>query len=295
MKLGPNYAYTGGRPFGPSPAGTQAVPRGDAAALGSGPAGSPSSDPVLPCVVFIHGALNDHSVWTLLARWCAHHGYSVLAVDLPGHGRSEGAPLPSVEAAGAWLLGLLDAAGVRKAAFVGHSMGSLIALEAAAQAPERATALVMVGTAYPMKVSPALLEGARERPAAAMEMVNGFSYSLPSAKPSWPGPGAWLRGGGLALMRLTQAGQAGTNLFEHDFKMCDAYAGAEAAAAKVACPVSLILGELDQMTSPKQTVSLVQWLKPQVFRLQAGHQMMAEAPDPMLAALRAALQPKSGS
>jgi pimeloyl-ACP methyl ester carboxylesterase len=63
----------------------------------------------------------------------------------------------------------------------------------------------------------------------------------------------------------------------------------------VACPVSLILGELDQMTSPKQTVSLVQWLKPQVFRLQAGHQMMAEAPDPMLAALRAALQPKSGS
>ena len=55
------YAYTGGKPF----------------------------DPALPCIVFVHGALHDHSVWTLLARWCAHHGHSVLAVDLPGHGRSD--------------------------------------------------------------------------------------------------------------------------------------------------------------------------------------------------------------
>ena len=45
------------------------------------------------CVVFIHGALNDHSVWTLLARWFANHGHAVIAVDLPGHGRSAGAPI----------------------------------------------------------------------------------------------------------------------------------------------------------------------------------------------------------
>ncbi len=252
------YAYTGGKPF----------------------------DPTLPCVVFIHGALNDHSVWTLLARWCAHHGYGVLAPDLPGHGRSAGLPLDSVEALGSWIHRLLDAAGVETAALVGHSMGSLIALEAA----QRASALVMVGTAYPMKVSDALLNTAREQPQQAIEMVTAFSHSLASAKPSYPGPGSWLRGASTALKRRIQARQPSLNLFEHDFKLCDAYAGAEAAAARVCCPATLILGALDQMTSPKQTALLEAWLKPQVRRLQAGHEIMAEAPDAMLAALRTALR-----
>ena len=255
------YAYTGGKAF----------------------------DPALPCVVFIHGALNDHSVWTLLARWCAHHDYSVLAVDLPGHGRSAGLPLASVEALGGWIRRLLDAAGVQQAALVGHSMGSLVALEAA----ERANALVMVGTAYPMKVSDALLTTARERPDAAIEMVTAFSHSLASAKPSFPGPGAWLRGGSTALKRRIQAQQPALNLFEHDFKLCDSYANAEVAARRVTCPVTLILGALDQMTSPKQTATLETLLKPRVHRLPAGHEIMAEAPDAMLAALRQALQPSS--
>lgn len=257
----PAYAYTGGKAF----------------------------DPALPCVVFVHGALNDHSVWTLLARWCAHHGYAVLAVDLPGHGRSFGAPLASVAALGQWLHRLLDAAGARQAVLVGHSMGSLIALEAA----ERASALVMVGTAYPMKVSDALLKTAREQPQQAIAMVTAFSHSLASAKPGYPGPGAWLRGGSTALKRRMQAQQPALNLFEHDFKLCDAYANAEAAAARVRCPVTLILGAMDQMTSPKQTALLEDWLKPRVHRLPAGHEIMAEAPDAMLAALRQALQPSS--
>ena len=187
------------------------------------------------CVVFIHGALNDHSVWTLLARWYAHHGYRVLAVDQPGHGRSDGPPLPSVEALADWVLALLDAAGVAGAHLVGHSMGSLIALEAASRAPERVTGLVMVGTAYPMKVSDALLATARDDPARAIAMVNAFSHSSLASKPSYPGPGAWLRGGASALMHRTQDGAEG-NLFEHDFRVCDAYANGLEAAAPRALP-----------------------------------------------------------
>jgi pimeloyl-ACP methyl ester carboxylesterase len=255
------YVYTGGRAF----------------------------DPALPCVVFIHGALNDHSVWTLLARWCAHHGYGVLAVDLPGHGRSAGLPLTSVEAIGSWLHGLLDAVGVDKAALVGHSMGSLIALEAAG----RASTLVMVGTAYPMKVSEALLTTARDRPEVAMAMVTGFSHSLASAKPGYPGPGAWLRGGSMALMKRLQGRQTAVNLFENDFQVCDRYTGGEAAAARVTCPVHFVLGALDQMTSPKQNAVLGALLKPRIHTVPAGHALMAEAPDAVLAALRAALQPSS--
>ena len=255
------YAYTGGKTF----------------------------DPALPCVVFVHGALNDHSVWTLLARWFAHHGHGVLAVDLPGHGRSAGTPLPDVAAAADWLLQLLDAAGVKQAALVGHSMGSLIALEAASRAPERASRLVMVGTAYPMKVSDALLSTARETPLKAIDMVNAFSHSGIAAKPSYPGPGAWLHGGGRALMRRIQAGQTETNLFAHDFKVCDAYAGGMDAAARVTCPAHLILGDRDQMTSPKQTKDIAAALKAQVHLVPAGHALMAEAPDPVLRALRVAL------
>ena len=162
----------------------------------------------LPCVVFLHGALLDHSVWTLLARWFANHGHAVLAPDLPGHGRSGGPPLASVETLADWLLALLDAASVRSAALVGHSMGSLIALEAAGRAPARATRLVMIGTAYPMEVSPALLEGARADVAAAIDSVNAFSHSNLAAKPSHPGPGTWLHGANRALMRRVQVGPA---------------------------------------------------------------------------------------
>jgi pimeloyl-ACP methyl ester carboxylesterase len=257
----PAYAYTGGKPF----------------------------DPTLPCLVFIHGALHDHSVWTLLARWAAHHGYGVLAVDLPGHGRSDGPPLPDVEALADWTLALLDAADVQRAALVGHSMGSLIALEAAARAPGRIDRLVMVCTAFPMKVSDALLTTARDAPLAAIDMVNAFSFSTLAAKPSYPGPGSWLHGANRALMRRIQAARPEPNLFLHDFGVCDRYDGGMRAAAQVRCPTSLILGERDQMTAPRAAREIAAALKAQVVTLPGGHSLMQEAPDAVLNALRAAL------
>jgi pimeloyl-ACP methyl ester carboxylesterase len=248
--------------------------------------------PALPCIAFVHGALHDHSIWTLLARWFAHHGFGVLAVDLPGHGQSEGPPPASVEAAADWLLAVMDAAGVRQATLAGHSMGSLIALEAAARAPERITRLVMIGAAYPMKVSEALLNTAREQPLKAIDMVNAFSISTHAAKPSYPGPGLWLHGSNRALMRRTLRGGGtvdGRNLFEHDFRVCDAYAGGLEAAARVRCPATMILGRSDQMTPPRVTKDLAAALKARVVMLDSGHHLMAEQPDAMLAAVRTAL------
>jgi len=254
------YAYTGGKPF----------------------------DPTLPCVVFIHGALHDHSAWGLQARSLAHHGRSVLAVDQPGHGRSAGPALASVEALADWIVALLDAAGVQRAALVGHSMGSLIALEAAARLGERATQLVMMATAYPMKVSAALLDTARDAPLKAIDMVNAFSHSTIAAKPSSPGPGTWLHGANRALMRRVQAGYAEAghgNLFHHDFGLCDSYAGAAEAAPRVRCPVGFILGTRDQMTLPKAAAELARILKARVVSLPTGHALMQEAPDAVLQAL----------
>jgi len=255
------YAYTGGKTF----------------------------DPAQPCIVFLHGALNDHSVWTLAARWFAHHGHAVLAPDLPGHSRSLGPPLASVEALADWLLALLDAARVGRAALVGHSMGSLIALEAAARAPERVTQLVMVGTAYPMKVSAALLDSARTDPLAAIDSVTTFSHATMAAKPGYPGPGTWLHGADRALMRRVQAGGGDGNLFLNDFEVCDHYAGGLDAAARVKCPATLVLGASDQMTMPKQAGAIGAALRARTVVLETGHALMGEAPDALLAALRGAL------
>jgi pimeloyl-ACP methyl ester carboxylesterase len=241
-----------------------------------------------PAVVFVHGALHDHSVWTLLARWFAHHGRSVLALDLPAHGRSEGPPLENVEALADWLLGLLDAARVERAALVGHSMGSLIALEAAARAPQRVERLVMLGTAFPMTVAPALLETAREAPLRAIDLVNAYSHSTFAAKPGHPGPGSWLHGANRALMRRVQAGWSEGNLFLTDFEVCNRYAGGLDAAARIGCPVAFVLGARDQMTQPRQVAALAEALSADVTTIGAGHAMMTEAPDPVLAAVRRA-------
>ena len=251
--------------------------------------GGKAFDKGAPCVVFIHGALHDHSVWTLLARWFAHHGHSVLAVDQPGHGRSRGRTLPDVEALADWTLALLDAAGVERAALVGHSMGSLIALEAAARAPQRITTLVMIGTAVPMKVSDALLSTARDNPLHAIDMVNALSHASMAPEAVLSGPGR------LGQRRLSRpdAPRAGgperRQPVPPRLQLVRPLRHGLAAAAQVRCPASLILGARDQMTTPRQTREISEALKAKVIMVPAGHDLMAEAPEEVLAGLREVL------
>ena len=168
-------------------------------------------------------------------------------------------------------------------------MGSLIALEVAARVPARASSLVMVGIAYLMKVSEALLSTARDDPARAIAMVNAFSHSSLASKPSYPGPGAWLRGGNSALMHRIQSDADG-NLFEHDFRVCDAYAGGVEAARRVTCPAHLIVGTRDVMTPAKATKELASMLNAALTRIVSGHALMQEAPDAVLNAIRQAIE-----
>ncbi len=254
------YAYTGGKPF----------------------------DAARPTVVLIHGVLNDHSVWALQSRYLAHHGWNVLAIDLPGHCRSGGEAPASVEAAADFIAALLDAAGVQRAALVGHSWGSLIALEAAARLQERISHLALVGTAYPMKVSSALIEAALNTPEKALRMVNVFSRNT-LAPPS--GAGFWVYGAGLALGRRVLRSNPQVNVFHRGFVACDSYANGEQAMARTTCPVLFALGAADQMTPPKAAQGLIATARStgqrvQVVSLPSGHNQMSEAPDETLMALR---------
>lgn len=248
--------------------------------------GGKSFDPTLPTVVFVHGAEHDHCVWVLQSRYLANHGFGVLAVDLPGHGRSGGPPLTSVGAMADWIIALLDAAGVGRAVLVGHSMGSLIAIEAAARFPDRVAKVVLVGTAFPMKVSDELLNATRDDEPLAQDMVNIWSHSAYAHYPGNPGPGFWVIGENLRLMQRQKPG-----VMHVDFTACNAYANGAVAAAKAACPALLILGKRDIMTPPRATKEIAAALQTvkTVEIAGSGHALMAEKPDEVLDAIRAFL------
>lgn len=260
MKLGaPSqqlFAYTGGRSF----------------------------DPSLPCVVFIHGAQHDHSVWILQSRYFAHHGFAVLALDLPGHGRSDAPALDTVEAMAERIAGALSELESDRFIVVGHSMGSLVALEVAQRLKERIAGVALCATAFPMRVSDELLGATRDDPATAMEMINVWSHRPSitpfSARPGNPGPGFSVVWGNLRLMQRIERTN-GRTVLATDFAACNAYAGGIDAITALQCPVLFVLGAADSMTLPKFARSLIEAATHgRVVQLaDTGHAMMAENPE----------------
>jgi pimeloyl-ACP methyl ester carboxylesterase len=245
-----------------------------------------------PAIVFIHGAQHDHSVWVLQSRYLAHHGFDVLALDLPGHGRSAGPALASIAAMSDWVAQCIQSAGIGPAVLCGHSMGSLIALQCAASHPDLAAGIALVGTAVPMKVSDALLDAARTDEPRAFDMINAWSHATINARPGCPGPGFSIFVQNRRLMERQAPGVLLT-----DFSACNAYDQGLEAAREVRCPAMLVLGGRDMMTPPRAAKALTAALAdsartasrplPEVVEIAGcGHALMAERPDAVLAALR---------
>lgn len=250
----PAYAYTGGRPF----------------------------DPKLPAVVLVHGAAFDHSVWQWQSRYLAHHGYGVLAVDLPGHGRSAGTALASIEAMAEWVAAFIEAAGLKRASLVGHSMGSLVALETALAYPQLVSRLALVGISLPMAVSEPFLAAARDESPAAfdMEAVWGLSRAAPLS--SSPIPGASLLGAGRALN-----GRSNPGVLHAGLQACQSYAPKIDAIRALDLPALVVAGKRDVMTPLKMGQALSKEIRgARLVALDAGHSMMSEAPRPLLQALK---------
>jgi len=248
--------------------------------------GTRAFDPSRSTVLFVHGAANDHGVFALQSRYFAWHGTNVLAVDLPGHGRSAGAPLQSVEALADWLRDVLDAANVGEAGIVGHSLGALASLECAARHPGRVQRLALLGPAAPMPVNDDLLAAAAANDHVAYELINGWSFSAGGQLGGNEVPGMWMLGNAMRLIERSREG-----VLSADLLACHRYANGLAAAARIQCPALVVLGARDIMAPTRNAEQLIAALANvrTVTLPEAGHALMAERPGAVLDALRAFL------
>ena len=254
----PTYIYTGGKKLTPDALEREKV------------------------IVFIHGAQQDHSCWTLQTRWFAHHGFSVLAPDLPGHGKSGGQPLPSIEALADWIAALFDALKIKQARLVGHSMGSLVALEFNIRHPQRALRTALVGNALPMPVAPVLLDAARDNEPKAAAMINAWSYSASGQFGGNTVPGLWLLGVNQRLMERQRRG-----VFHTDLNACNAYSRTLDTLSTITTPVLIVAGSQDRMTSPRAARAVQSAIPGSTLIVieGSGHALMAERPDALLDSL----------
>ena len=242
--------------------------------------GAKQYDPDAETVMFVHGASLDHTVWTLPARHFARRGLNVLAVDLPGHGLSQGKPCPTISQYADWLIAFLDSADIKApTALVGHSMGSLVTLDCASRYPERTRAMVLVGTAVPMQVTEDLLNATQNNVQSAIDILTAWGHSPGAHLGGNETPGMWMIGG---TSRLFQRGATGV-LF-NDLNACNNYGSGLEAAGKVRCPSLLILGQHDMLTPVRAARQLADAIADSktVVLPKTGHTIMSEKPDTLL-------------
>ncbi len=247
--------------------------------------GGREGGPDEPVVILIHGAGMDRTLWQLQTRNIAHGGRRVLALDMPGHGLSEGPALTAIDDMADWVTRFMDAAGVGSASVIGYSMGSLAALELAARHPGRVDKLVLMGIADEMPVHPELLAAARANLPLGPDLIVFWGLGAPARIGGHPLPGLWVSGAVETLLKHSAAG-----VLAADLAACDVYKGGYEAAAKIGCPVRLVLGQEDSMAPAKKGLALGKAMTAadvsSVVIPGAGHMMMLEQPGAVYRALK---------
>ena len=191
-------------------------------------------------VLLVHGAGNDHTIWRFLTRRLAGAGYPVLAVDLPGHGKSEGPGLESIEEMADWCLAVADVVGCREVTAVGHSMGSLISMQIAASTPERVRGLAVYASAERMGVHPDLQGAADRGDRLAADLIVGWTHTGRSRFGHHASAGLWMAGANRRLLERNAGSLAA------DLRACSAWDGSAVVGA-IEAPTLLVLSDGDRM------------------------------------------------
>jgi len=224
-----------------------------------------------PLIIFVHGSGLSHVTWILQTRYFAFHGYSVLAIDLPGHGYSEGPPLKSMEEMGDWIADVIDASKIKEASLVGHSQGCLVTMETASRYPNKVKSLSLMGGGGAIPMNPELLSLAENGDTKAVDLMMDWAH----------GPAGHF--GGHAVTDGSVKDTLGV-----DFRACDNYKNGFEVAKKIQCPTINILGEYDRMISVKEGKKLAENIKKSevVVIPKCGHMILLEEANQSLAILK---------
>lgn len=217
-------------------------------------------------IIFIHGSGGSHEDWNnqILAL---KNDFNIAAIDLPGHGQSEGNGESEVFAYVEIIEKFLKTAGIRKPVLVGHSLGAAICLGFALRYSDSAGAIVPVGGGVRMPVNPAILDGLRNNTAETIAMIAKFSITKTNREKYAP--------------FLAEAiSRVNPEIIHGDFTACNRLDITEE-ILRITVPTLIICGKEDKMTPPVLSEYLrdnIPGAKLSVIP-EAGHFVMLENPD----------------
>tara|TARA_Y100000590_G_scaffold365117_1_gene423848 strand:+ start:345 stop:1169 length:825 start_codon:yes stop_codon:yes gene_type:complete len=237
-----------------------------------------------PLIIFVHGSGLTHMTWVLQTRYFAFHGYSVLALDLPGHGLSSGESLKSIEEMSDWLSKVIDAVGYKEASLVGHSQGCLVTIECASKYSNKIKTLSLIGGAGAIPMNPELLSLAENNDPKAVDLMMDWAHGPAGHFGGHPVPGLYHINTGTMLAKTRTI----KNTLGVDFRACDNYKNGFEAAKKIKIPTLSILATDDKMCPVKEGKKLADLIEGSQVDIidNCGHMMLLEEADRVLAVLK---------
>ena len=225
----------------------------------------------LPTLVFLHGAGMNYRVWVKVASLMGNLGYGTLTIDFPGHGESDGPPLPTIEQLGRWVTACVNTLNLKEAVLVGHSMGAIAALAAAKNRGIKLAGVIFCGIAERLSVHPDLLRTASNDRQKAEMLIAKWSFAAFADE--------------IDLAHYFASQQ--DSVLPIDLKACDDYGGVLGDISEITIPQLFLFGAEDKMTPPERASSLIAASRnaQSIVLKGCGHMMQLEAPEEVAAAM----------
>jgi pimeloyl-ACP methyl ester carboxylesterase len=219
-----------------------------------------------PPIILLHGAGGDHLYWPTHVRRLP--GYRVYAPDLPGHGKSEGSGMQTIEAYSQAILTWMQLIGLPSAIIVGHSMGSAISLSLALEHPEHVLGLVLIGGGSRLRVNPSLIEGTASQTTylSAIDTIIKLSFSAQAPEE-------------LTQLAARRMAETRFSVLHSDLLACDHFDVTERIEF-IQHPTLVMVGEEDRMTPIRRADYLACKIPNAELEIipRAGHMVMLEQP-----------------
>jgi pimeloyl-ACP methyl ester carboxylesterase len=218
-------------------------------------------------IVLLHGSGLSHIVWSLTEQYLSNINYNVLAIDLPGHGNSDGKCLKSIEEISDWLEKVFNKLDISKITIIGHSQGCLEALEYCYKYSKRIKTLIFIGGSYRMPVNQDLINLAKDGDDQAVSLMTKWGYE--NSKKFI---------GGNPVEKIINSPRDIREILAVDLIACNNYKNGSEALKSINCPTLFIFGELDKMLNlekGKKFAELIPNSKIHIIK-NCGHMIMFE-------------------